>query len=1076
MTYCHLCSATLRDEQAADCPDCSARRPSAGWPVDHRLGATLVGQQYRVLRRLGSGGFGTVYLVETVVGGLKRALKVLHPQLAADMATRERFVNEALVLEQMNHPNITRCYAVGTLDGSDELYLLLEYINGAPLAALLAEAAREDRTLDPLRAVRLAKQIASGLVLVHHNRVLHRDLTPQNVLIVGAGAVDEQVKLVDFGIADALDPETVTARAALGTPAYMAPEQLQGDQRLDRRTDLWQLGALLYQMLTGARPVEAKTPSLASLLAEHRQYREAGPSPGLRVPALAAHPSLDGLVSRLLAANPECRPRSAADVCEELARIEHTLAPGDRVDGALALLEALCARPSEEAWWAVCRYLLSQDEPARLAHAAERLLAEWPDAVRRAPLTWWEKVKRGEEHALWPLARRLDLSGLGLDDDAVTALAGNPALSSLTVLALRDNQVGPAGAAALAASPHLTGLRHLDLTDNRIGSAGAHALAASAALRLVRLDVAGNGLGPRGAEVLAHGHMRPRELDLSANEIGPAGAAAIAGGSALTRLERLILADNAIGSDGISAIAVSRTLTHLVELDVSHNAIGTAGAAALALAPNMGRLVRLSLARNTIGLEGLELLVASNRLPALEELDLASNDIGAQGAMSLASSPFARRLKALNVADNSLGDAGLAALLGAPYLTRLRTLGLAQNGITAAGVTLLGGAPPELVAIDLSANPLGAAGAGALAAVLPRLRLTALQLSDCELAPEGAGAIVRATPDSLGELSLAGNGLGPAGAATLAAAGGRLTLRRLDVSRNDLEPQGLAALLGWPALRGLEALVADANRLGDGAGVAIATGTVSLTALHTLRLRDNQLGATAVQALSASALPARLRTLDLALNQLGDEGASVIGRAAAWQALGELNLERNGIGLAAAVTVLSSPGLPLLYRASFARNALSGLVDLHSLSRRKIQLLESSFAHLASNGTALAEGFYQRLFARYPSIKPLFAHTSMRRQHHHMMAALTMVIDHLRAPDEAAAQLRALGERHVGYHVYPSHYQAATSVLVEAIRDTMGGLWTEDLEAAWHDGLEAVATAMIEAQQERDRTSNLMIS
>ena len=115
--FCKYCQATLDDENAGSCPECGGGKPDLGWSRDRRLGADIVGGQYHVLRRLGVGGFSTVYLVEMVVGKLRRALKVLHSEWAADEQIRERFVNEALVLEQLNHPNIARCYAVGTLGG-----------------------------------------------------------------------------------------------------------------------------------------------------------------------------------------------------------------------------------------------------------------------------------------------------------------------------------------------------------------------------------------------------------------------------------------------------------------------------------------------------------------------------------------------------------------------------------------------------------------------------------------------------------------------------------------------------------------------------------------------------------------------------------------------------------------------------------------------------------------------------------------------------------------------------------------------------------------------------------------------
>ncbi|MEZ5421044.1 MAG: serine/threonine-protein kinase [Vicinamibacterales bacterium] len=183
VSCCPACQASLPGDPAA-CDRCGLARTSAGWPQDQRLGRTLAGGHYRVKRRLGAGGFGTVYLVETTVGSLRRALKVLHPELASDPAVRERFINEAIVLEQLNHPNIARCYAAGMLDeNGGELYLLLEFVDGVPLAAEL-KGPDGPAPLDTLRAVRLAKQIASGLVVVHANQVLHRDLKPQNVLVV----------------------------------------------------------------------------------------------------------------------------------------------------------------------------------------------------------------------------------------------------------------------------------------------------------------------------------------------------------------------------------------------------------------------------------------------------------------------------------------------------------------------------------------------------------------------------------------------------------------------------------------------------------------------------------------------------------------------------------------------------------------------------------------------------------------------------------------------------------------------------------------------------------------------------
>ncbi|MGE0041936.1 MAG: protein kinase [Vicinamibacterales bacterium] len=1046
---------------AAGCPACGAPRPRAGWPADPRLGTIVAGGQFRVTGRLGAGGFGTVYRVETVVGGLQRALKVLHPHWAADPRTRERFVNEALVLEQLNHPNIARCYAAGTLDGGHDLYLLLELVEGAPLSSVIGGPGQQ--ALDPLRAVRLAKQVASGLVVVHRNEVLHRDLTPQNVLVTRDATGAELVKLVDFGIADALEADTVTGGTIIGTPIFLPPEQLAGGPAADRRADLWQLGALLYMMLTGRPPYAPGAGGLADLLASHAAHRDAGPAPSARCAATRACPALDVLVQRLLASSAERRPRSAAQVCEELAHIEHLLAPGGHADGPRALLEALAAQPGEHAWWAICRHLEGHPEAERLAEAADALLAGWPDALRRAPLHWWDAVKRGAPHRLWPLARTLDLSGLGIGDEEIEAVVSQPALSTITRLSLARNQLGPAGAAVVAAATSLRGLVSLDLSDNRIGSVGTAAIAASEALaRVVVLDVAGNGLGARGAEALAAARMTLRELDASDNDLGPDGAAALAGSAAMAGLERLSIADNAIGSDGLGALAVSRTIVALRHLDASHNGIGAGGAAALALSHNLGALAALSLARNPIGLEGAGLLLASNRFAALECLDLSSTGLGASGAMSLASWPFARRLKRLAVSDNDLGDAGLAALLGGPFLSGLRSLAAAQNRITAAGVSLVGGAPPELDTLDLSANPLGAEGATALAAVLPRLRLRSLALDDCGLGGRGLAVVLAATPATLERLSAAGNGLGPDGARVVAGVDAACRPGAVDLSRNALGPEGLDALTRAAAFAGVRSAALASNGLGTGDGTAMAGALDRLAALDRLVLADNAITDGAAAALAVAATAGRLAALDLSLNRIEDAGASALARGA-WPCLRALDLDRNGLGLGAAASLVGSPGLPVLCRAGFTGNAIGGRIDLRSLSRRTVERLEASFAEVSADGAGFAERFYTRLFERYPSLKPLFAHVSMRRQQQHLLQALTLVIDHLRAPDLVTPQLEALAVRHAGYGAYPSQYQIVTAVILDTLRETLGARWTDEVEAAWHDGLEAIAAVMIGA-------------
>jgi hypothetical protein len=124
--YCSKCQSLIPDLATPNCEQCGSKRPLVGWPEDPWVGKKVAGGQYRVLRRLGSGGFGVVYEVETLVGGLKRALKVLMEHWVMDEKVRHRFVNEAMVLEQINHPNVARCFSAGIMDDGAGLYLLFE--------------------------------------------------------------------------------------------------------------------------------------------------------------------------------------------------------------------------------------------------------------------------------------------------------------------------------------------------------------------------------------------------------------------------------------------------------------------------------------------------------------------------------------------------------------------------------------------------------------------------------------------------------------------------------------------------------------------------------------------------------------------------------------------------------------------------------------------------------------------------------------------------------------------------------------------------------------------------------------
>jgi serine/threonine-protein kinase len=220
------------------------------------LVGSIIADRYHVLRKLGEGGMGTVYLAEHVKMGRKSAVKVMNPGMVHDADAISRFNREASNASKINHPNVCAVYDFGeTSEGL--IYLAMEYIEGPPLTKVI----EDQGALPPARAAEIAKQVADALAVAHDMGIVHRDLKPDNIMLTKNRDGSDLAKVVDFGIAKAANVESqkVTKTGlVVGTPEYMSPEQLSGD-KLDGRSDIYALGLVTFNMLTGKLPFPAET-------------------------------------------------------------------------------------------------------------------------------------------------------------------------------------------------------------------------------------------------------------------------------------------------------------------------------------------------------------------------------------------------------------------------------------------------------------------------------------------------------------------------------------------------------------------------------------------------------------------------------------------------------------------------------------------------------------------------------------------------------------------------------------------------------------------------------------------------
>jgi beta-lactam-binding protein with PASTA domain/predicted Ser/Thr protein kinase len=277
--------------------------------------STIEGR-YQVITRIASGGMGEVYRAHDAVLARDVALKVLHPQLAGDRGFVERFRREARAAAVLNHPNVVGVYDWGSTEGT--YFMVMEYVQGTNLRTILGEYGR----LEPAQVVEICLQVLTALDHAHGHGIVHRDVKPENILI----ARDGTVKVADFGLARAYADSYVSQAegTVTGTVQYLAPEQIQGEAA-DPRTDLYAVGVVVFELLTGRAPFAGET----SLSIAYQHLAARVPAPSAAVPTVS--PSLDQVVLHSTEKDRDNRPPSARSMREEVARAGAEAQPAPRV-------------------------------------------------------------------------------------------------------------------------------------------------------------------------------------------------------------------------------------------------------------------------------------------------------------------------------------------------------------------------------------------------------------------------------------------------------------------------------------------------------------------------------------------------------------------------------------------------------------------------------------------------------------------------------------------------------------------------------------------------------------------------
>jgi serine/threonine-protein kinase len=285
-------------------------------PKDPFIGRELLGGQFRVLEKIGTGGMGSVYKAEQPAMNRMVAIKILHPKLAGRKDLTSRFRREARAMSQLTHPNTVKVFMYGELEDDGSLYIVMEMLEGRNLN----QTVRKEGPLTADRAIPILIQCCGALQEAHDLGIVHRDLKPENIFLSKQGGISDYPKVLDFGLAKVTERQMQPGSVILtqegmvfGTPEFMSPEQAQG-KTLDARSDIYSLAVILYEVLTGKLPFTARTPM------EYIQKHVTDPIIPLseRVPDRRFPKGLDDVLAKALQKQPDNRFQTAGEFGEAL--------------------------------------------------------------------------------------------------------------------------------------------------------------------------------------------------------------------------------------------------------------------------------------------------------------------------------------------------------------------------------------------------------------------------------------------------------------------------------------------------------------------------------------------------------------------------------------------------------------------------------------------------------------------------------------------------------------------------------------------------------------------------------------